>query len=171
MAYIPDIIDYKPFYIQTDADNKAIDTRQWGLIAKSNPFPALPNPKEPYKNDWHNENGDDEYVHNLCYESIEFEVYFYIKTFSSTSQSSESVLRQQIDAFFSTIAYGEFMIYDSYTGIGRRRVRYAGYSEDAFKRSLQASNDWTRAIFSIRFKVNDPITRIVLGDDGKLTEE
>ena len=52
MAYIPDIIGYKPFYIQTSVDDVAIDTTQWGLVAKSNPFPILPTPKAPYKNEW-----------------------------------------------------------------------------------------------------------------------
>ena len=57
MAYIPNISNYKPFYIQTASDNSAIDTLTWGMVAKSNPYLALPKPKTPYKNEWKDENG------------------------------------------------------------------------------------------------------------------
>ena len=162
MAYIPDIIDYKPFYIQTDADEVAVDTTQWGLVAKSNPFPILPTPKDPYKNEWLDEDGDDEYNTQMYYESFEFDVTFYVKTLGS---DSEQVLRGQIESFFSKIRNGEFKIFDSYTGLGRRKVRYAGYSEEDFKKN----DKWSRAIFSVTFKVNDPITRIIF-NSGKLVE-
>lgn len=166
MAYLPDIINYKPFYIQTDVEEGAIDTTTWGMVAKSNPYPALPTPKEVYKNEWLDENGDDEYNAQMYYESFEFDVQFYIKTIG---ESAESDLRSQIDSFFTKIKSGEFMIYDSYTGLGRQKVRYAGYSEEEYKRMFQSSSNWARAIFTVTFKVNDPITRIVLSE-GKLVE-
>lgn len=163
MAYIPEIVDYRPFYIQTAEDSVAINTTEWGLIAKSNPFPLLPTPKEIYSNNWMDENGEEEYVDDIYYQSIEFKVAFYVKTLGKTS---EQTLRSQIDDFFRKISKGEFMIYDSYTGIGRRKVRYAGYEEESFKRS----ENWSRAIFTVSFKVNDPTTRIVL-KGNKLEEE
>lgn len=166
MAYLPDIINYKPFYIQTDVEEGAIDTTTWGMVAKSNPYPALPTPKEVYKNEWLDENGDDEYNAQMYYESFEFDVQFYIKTIG---ESAESDLRSQIDSFFAKVESGEFMVYDSYTGMGRQKVRYAGYSEEEFKRKFQSSSNWARAIFTVTFKVNDPITRIVLSE-GKLVE-
>ena len=162
MAYTPDIIDYKPFYIQTDADDKAVDTTTWGLIAKSTPFPVLPTPKETYRNEWLDEDGDDEYNAQMYYESFEFDVAFYVKALGS---DAERVLRGQIEGFFSRIRSGEFKVYDAYTGLGRQRVRYAGYSEESFKKT----DKWARAIFTVTFKVNDPITRIALSN-GKLVE-
>lgn len=172
MVYIPEIIDYKPFYIQTDVDTKAIDTITWGLVAKTNPFPVLPNPKEPYKNDWADEDGDDEYIgltdkngdyhSGMRYEPIEFDVSFYIKT---EGENAEKTLISQVESFFEKISRREFKIYDSYTGIGRQKVRYAGFNEESFKKNLLKSNGWARAIFSIKFKVNDPITRITLSGD------
>ena len=159
MAYTPDIVDYKPFYIQTDADDAAIDTTTWGMIAKSNPFPALPQPKEPYKNDWLDEDGDDEYTAQMHYEAFEFDVQFYIKTLGENAESS---LLAQLSAFFEHIRHKEFKTYDSYTGIGRRKVRYAGYNEEDFKRRVIKQDGWARAIITIKFKVNDPITKIVL---------
>lgn len=166
MAYIPNIIGYKAFYIQTDADENAVDTTEWGMIAKTNPFPALPTPKELYKNEWKDENGDDEYNNKMYYESFEFDVQFYVKT---VGVNAEATLLSQIEAFFEKIKEGEFMIFDSYTGLGRKKVRYAGFNSDEYKRRYKATSDWARAIFSITFKVNDPITRIILSE-GELIE-
>lgn len=166
MAYIPDIINYQPFYIQLNAEEGAIDTTVWGMVAKANPFPALPTPKEVYKNEWLDENGDDEYNAQMYYESFEFDVQFYVKVMG---ENAEAVMRSQIDDFFNKIGQGEFMVYDSYTGLGRQKVRYAGFGEDEFKKRIRASHNWARAIFTITFKVNDPITRIVLSN-GKLVE-
>lgn len=162
MAYIPDIIDYKPFYIQTDEDANAINTTTWGLIAKSTPYPILPTPKEVYKISWLDENGDEEYTKEMFYESFEFEVSFFVKTMG---KNAEKTMISQIESFFAKIRRGEFMIYDSYTGLGRQKVRYAGYSEE----SKKVTSTWARSIFTIKFKVNDPVTRITLSN-GKLVE-
>lgn len=169
MAYIPDIVDYKPFWIQVGTNPIARDTREWGLVAKTNPFPVLPTPKAPHKNSWHDENGDDEYVSNQKYEAYEFEVTFYKKCFDAEDESSEVIMRKELNDFFDNIRDGYFMIYDSYTGIGRQNVRFAGFSEESFKRK-SGTNGWSRAIFRIKFKVNDPITRIVMIDKKLVTE-
>lgn len=166
MVYIPDIIDYKPFYIQTDADEAAIDTTIWGMVAKTNPFPAIPNPKEPYKNEWLDEDGDDEYNKQMHYEAFEFDVTFYMKTMGA---NAEAVLLSQIDAFFDKVKNGEFKIYDSQTGVGRQKVRYAGFNAEEYKRRFRKTSDWARAIFAVTFKVNDPVTRIKLSN-GKLVK-
>lgn len=160
MIYIPDIIDYKPFYIQTDADSKAVNTTEWGLIAKSNPYPILPQPKEVYKNEWLDENGDDEYNAQMFYEPIEFSVNFYVKCYSDGATTAEAVLTSQVRSFFDKIKSGEFKVYDSYTGLGWKGVRYAGYEEGEFRKE----KDWARLIFTITFKVNDPITRMKLSN-------
>lgn len=165
MIHIPDIVNYKPFLIQRDGDAVASDTMQWGLVAKVNPYPLLPTPKEPFKNEWMDENGDDEWVETMHYQSIEFSVSFYIKAYDSDEGTAEQVIRERVDQFFSVIRQGEFSVYDSYNGIGRRKVRYAGYSEEGFKRRT----GYARAIFSITFKVNDPVTRMVI-KDGKIVE-
>jgi hypothetical protein len=166
MIYIPDIVNYQPFYIQTDADAAAIDTTQWGLVAKANPFPAIPNPKQPYKSEWLDADGDDEYTGKMYYEAFEFDVTFYIKTIGDNAGKE---LIEQMQSFFDKIKSGEFKIYDSYTGLGRRKVRYAGFNEEEYKRRYISGNGWARAIFSITFKVNDPITRVVL-KNGTLKE-
>lgn len=164
MAYIPDIIDYRPFYIQTDAEEGAIDTTTWGMVAKSNPFAILPEPKEVYKNTWLDEDGDEEYTKEMYYKSLEIEVQFYVKTIGG---NAEATLISQIEGFFEKVRDGEFMIFDSYTGLGRQKVRYAGFDEEDFKKRFKSSVSWARAIFTIKFKVNDPTTRVELSG-GKL---
>lgn len=158
MIYIPEIVNYKPFFIQAESDSVARDTTEWGLVAKVNPYPLLPTPKAPFKNEWHDENGDDEWCEKMYYEPIEFSVSFYIKAYDSASETAEEIIRNKMDEFFSLIREGEFKVFDSYNGIGRRKVRYAGYSEDSFLRR----RDWARAMFQITFKANDPITRMVM---------
>jgi len=144
----PDIAAYKPFYIQVG--ETCYDTRtQWGFIAKTNPYPALPKPKEPYKTSWPDEDGDDEYVTNMYYEAFEFDVQFYVRATDVES------IRAKLASFFNTIKTGEFSVYDSTTGLGRQKVRYAGYSEE---QAAILNQGFARCIFTITFKVNDPVT-------------
>jgi hypothetical protein len=166
MVYIPDIVNYKPFYIQTELDSMARDTTEWGLVAKVNPYPLLPRPKDPYKNEWFDEHGDEEWCDSMHYQSIEFSVSFYIKAFDSPAGSAEEIIRDRIEDFFSKIKEGQFKIFDSYNGIGRQKVRYAGYAEESFTRR----KNWARAIFQISFKANDPITRMIMFN-GSIVEK
>lgn len=155
MIYIPDIVNYRPFYVQQEGASVAKNTTEWGLIAKSNPYPLLPNPKEPYKNEWKDENGDDEWCDDMHYEAIEMSVSFYIKAFAESGSTAYEKLQDQIGDFFEYIRKGKLKIYDSYTGIGRGDVRYAGYAEKQYVRR----QNWAKAIIEIKFKINDPVTR------------
>lgn len=157
MPYLPLISNYKPFYIQI-GDNNAIDTStQWGMIAKENPYVALPNPKEPYKNSWKDEDGDDEYNFVMKYEAFTFDVKFLIisedEVYGNTIITAAQSINTQLNEFFDTVKQGEFKIFDSYTGLGRQRVRYDGYKEDDFKER----NGKARVEFTVTFKVNDPV--------------
>lgn len=161
MAYIPPMKGYKPFYIQATADFNATDTTAWGMVAQSNPFPALPDAKEPYKNNWLDSNGDDEYTSVMHYKPIEFSVKFYVKTFATENDSAVKILHDQLDSFFQKIKEGNFYTYDSYTGIGLRMVRYVGYKEEQFR----ARGNYAMLIFEVQFKCNDPITRMTISDN------
>ncbi len=169
MPYLPLIFNYKPFYIQIGNDN-AIDTStQWGMIAKENPYVALPKPKEPYKNSWKDEDGDDEYNSVMKYEAFTFDVKFLIITKDTTAGAvttkAVTILRNQMDSFFDTVKQGEFKIFDSYTGLGRQRVRYDGYKEDDFKER----NGKARVEFTVTFKVNDPVTLMKMSGNSIVT--
>ncbi len=152
MAYVPYIKDYKPFYIQNAAGECYDTAAQWGMVAKSNPYPILPEPKAPYYVDWKDSNGDDEYVTAMAYASQEISVTFYVIVYNG--DTSEEKLRDQIWSFFKFVRSGYLRIYDAYTGYGRGKVRYAGYTEvsDGFRRT----DTYARAIFTVKFKVNEP---------------
>lgn len=151
------ISGYKPFYIQRPGESHALDTReQWGLVAKTNPYPLLPTPKEPYANDWKDEDGLDEYNAKMYYEPIEFSVSFYVKAYESGGQTAAEVLRGWLGNFFDYIREGEFCTFDSYTAVGFRKVRFDGYDEDSFR----ARGDWAAATVTVKFKANDPTTKM-----------
>jgi len=165
-AYVPLIKGYKPFYIQADNSNGAKDTRYWGMVAKTNPYPILPTVKAPYSNDWKDENGTEEYVEQMNYESFELTVTFYAKAFSTQSQNAAYILKSQIKSFFDYIQNGYIRVYDSYTELGWQNVRYQSYAEESFK----AKDNWARAIFSVTFKVNDPTTEVYLQNGELVTD-
>lgn len=154
----PTISGYKPFYIQKG--QTCYDTQaQWGFIAKSNPYPALPEPKEPYANKFKDHDGDDEYTENMYYESFTFDVQFYIRAKdtvvnNAVTETAAETIRTKLKAFFDFVKSGDLMVFDSYTALGRRNVRYAGYKEEDFK----ARGSGATCIFTITFKVNDPVT-------------
>ena len=150
MIYNPDIVNYQPFYIQTDADSSAIDTKtQWGIIVKTNPDLVLPKAKEPYKNEWLDEDGTDEYNAKMFYEAMEISVGIYV------SGDSALDVRNAKDAFFERIRRGEFKVYFSALDRGYRKVRYVSESMD---RKIIKSR-YTE-ISTITLKINDPITRV-----------
>lgn len=166
MMYIPKIINYKPFYIQTASDEVAIDTRSWGLIVKSNPHFVLPKAKTIYKNDWKDENGDDEYIGELKFEAFSIDITFYAKAFSLSCEPAVAILERQIVSFFKKISQGEFKIYDSHTGQGFQKVRYDSFDDQSIE--YKVKDNWARVIFSIKLKINDPVTRIHIWSDGIL---
>lgn len=163
----PSIANYKRFYIE--ANSTLYDTKaQWGFLAKSNPYPALPNPKAPYNNEWSDLNGDDEYTTHIYYEAFTFDVEFYIRTKTSSTgtpavtTTAVEELRSQMASFFNTVKEGTFKVYDEYTGLGRQNVRFNGYKENKFK----ARGDWAICQFTVTFKVNDPVTMMKMNDGG-----
>lgn len=158
----PTLVGYKPFYIQVDSS--LYDTKtQWGLIAKSNPYPALPSAKSPYNNDWKDEHGDDEFTEHLYYESFEFSVGFYIRAKDTANgATAEELIRSKISDFFTTIKNGEFKVYDAYTALGRQKVRYVSYKEDKFI----SRKGVARCMFTVTFKCNDPVTFMTLNQGG-----
>lgn len=159
--YVPSIHGYKPFYIQAATDTTAWDTTTYGLVAQTQPSLGKHEVKEPYKNDWHDEHGDDEYVANMYLKAFEFTVKFYIKTYDATSPavlSAKAVLNSQVSEFLAKIKTGEFKIWDSWQEIGYQKVRYVKDDFDDEKREIEDGYAW--AIFSVTFKVNDPATAV-----------
>lgn len=135
----------------------AIDSRLYGFVAKSQPYPMLPNPKTPYGNNWLCENGEEEYVNAIYYEPISFSVSFFARAKGAAAPAD---LREAMALFFGDVKEGYFSIFDAYTSIGRKDVRYDGFEEDAFSTdNFPEQGDYiARIIFSLSFKCNAPTT-------------
>lgn len=162
MLQNPSVPNYKPLYIQI-GENCFTTLDRWGFLHMSNPYPALPTPKQPYRNDWLDRDGDDEYVEKLSYEAFEFDVKFYIRATDTYD------ILARMHSFFEDIKSGEFSIYDEATGLGRQKVRYAGYKEEV--PPLKDINNLVRCVFTVTFKVNDPVTFMVYSTrTGKIEE-
>ena len=162
------IVNYKPFYIQYGELTTAKDTKaEWGMVAKTNPYPLLPTPKDTYNNDWKDEDGDDEYTAHLHYKAFEMEVEFYMKAVDGTGTTAAADLYAKARDFFTAIKEGTFKVYDSYTKIGFQQVRYAGsdFGDNTFKERKGTA----RAMFKVKFKVNDPTTVMTM-NQGAIVE-
>ena len=160
------IANYKPFYIQYGENATATDTKAaWGMVAKTNPYPLLPTPKDPYKNDWKDEDGDDEYTTTMHYQAFEIEVEFYMKAIGETPAAD---LHLAAWSFFQAVREGTFRIYDAYTCLGFQRVRYAGsdFGDATFKERRGTAT----VMFKVKFKVNDPVTRMTY-NNGVITAD
>ena len=166
MIYIPNISNYLPFYIQTPFDDKAVDIlASFGFLTKINHFKGLPIPKKPYTVNFKDEDGEEEYTQEMSYQAFELSLTCYCKCYADGTQSAAEVLNKQLLSFFKKVKQNEFMVFNSYTGEGWAKVRYANYSTEEFK----ARGNWARLIFTITFKVNSPNDRVKL-ENGRLVK-
>lgn len=167
MLYVPPIRDYKPFYIQSGTAQTATDIKDtYSVVVKTHDYPSFRKPKEPYKNNWFDEHGDDEYLAQMYYEAFTFKAECVM--FASGS-GARADLAAGVRAFQNALA-GEFSIYDDWTGFGFKGVRLSQFqmpSEGNFSvfrvrpGGSQNDDEYTRLIFTVEFKVNDPVTRMV----------
>lgn len=168
MLYVPPISDYKPFYIQF-ATGSAIDIlSQYSVIVKAHDYPMAFKAKEPYKNQFKDENGDDEYIPagGLKIEAFTFklECAMFARPTANTKTENE-VLSDGIRAFRNALKSGAFKTYDAYTGFGFKDVRLSEFpnpDQDAF----DAMDGMARVIFTVVLKVNDPVTHMVLSNSN-----
>lgn len=145
--------NYKPCLFLTDSDKgKFRDSQEWNIYVKSIPFKVFPDRKDIASRDWPDENGDDEFIPETpVFKAYEIDCEFVFIGTHGTANTS-------ITNFISYLANaGNFTIFDSYTQIGRQRVRYVSYSEKIFYRR-DGENDIV--VFSLKLKVNDPISNI-----------
>lgn len=159
MPFVPAIKDYKPFYFQTDSDASAWDTRDYGMIVQEQPFPDNYEAKEPYKNTWHDENGDDEYTDAMFRKAFEYTLKLFIQ---AGTIEEVNTLR---DAFRAKIKSGSFKIWDSWQKRGFASVRFV--SDKVENRRI--TDDFARMIFSLTIKVNDPSTVVSFSNGSIVT--
>lgn len=160
--YVPPISDYAPFYIQRSSDAAAVNIQTtYGVTVLVHEYPSKRKVKQPYKNDWKDQHGDDEYTDYLFYEPIELTLKCAIFTLKSDSSASRTELKTRIRSFQNAIAQGEFKIYDDWTKFGFQKVRVSEF------RAISEGNfsNWNgrcRLVFEVVLKVNDPITDMTM---------
>jgi len=158
--YVPKIKNYAPFYIQKDGDVLATDVQKvFGITILAQKYPLQRKVKTPYKNDFKDKNGDDEYTTYLRYEAFTYTLKGCILTEESTSDAARSAIYAQVIAFQEFLANGSFKFYSDWTKFGFQDVRideFAEPDESAFK----DFDGHCRLVFSFTVKVNDPATRI-----------
>lgn len=168
---------WKNFYLQRmgyDGDDNPYPIYEsvgtWGVWCKSIPFKLFDKVKEPAKRSWNDEHGDDEYISadGLFLESYEMEVEFGCKLLGShigSEQTAEvSNVRVSVANFLSYLrSSGMMKLYSSHTRIGRQNVRLVSVGDAAHWESKDIDG-FEFLVFSVKFKVNDPITDIVLSN-------
>lgn len=108
--------NYKPCLFQTNADKGVFrDSLEWGIYVKSIPFKIFPEIKELAFRNWLDENGDDEYIPaQPVFKAYEMDCEFVFI-------GSHGTANERIRSFLEYLSNGgEFIIYDSYTQIGRK---------------------------------------------------
>lgn len=160
--YNPPLKTYAPFYIQGSDDAAATDIRvTYGVTVMQQPFPLQLKVKQPYKNEWKDRHGDDEYTEHLYYEAFSYTIQCVMFSQNALSSSSRQEIRDAMIVFRNFLTGGSFSIYSDYTKMGFRSCRLEEFPEPS-------DDDFTeldghcRLIFSVKIKVNDPATQMAL---------
>lgn len=131
----------------------------FGFYGMEIPFTMQPEAKEPSKNDWKDEDGDDEYLpdNGLRMKAFEIEIKLGYK---GTKDTANAKLESFLKYLTGRDGSGTRMkIYSTYTKIGYNDVRFVSLNDDA---ELVRDADGDILIVAITLKVNDPVTKVVL---------
>lgn len=149
-------MDYYRIYMQQESEGaEIIDTiDSFGLYCVDIPFKIADGVKDVVSRDWHDEDGIDEYVpkDGLKMSAYDIDVKFGYK-------GDKFGANKAISSLLSYLAVGYVSIYDTYTDIGRQKVRLVKLNDNA---ELVRDEDGDILIFSVTFKVCDPLTNISL---------
>ena len=168
MLYVPPIRgEYHPFYVQLNGASSAVDVKStYYVIIKTHDYPSFRKPKEPYKNDWKDENGDDEYTDQMFFEAFSFKAECVMFARNTTEDEAIADLKNGMLSFMNALSNGEFKTYDGWTGFGFQKVRLGSFNMPSSD-DYDTLNGMSRLIFTVEFKVNDPMTMMTL-DDGEI---
>lgn len=133
----------------------------WGIFCKGIPFKLFDKVKEPAKQSWFDEHGDDEYIPStgLFLEAYTMKVELACKKGRDGMASVDNV-RTNIGNFLTYLRQsGMLKLYSSHTRIGRQEVRLDSVGDNA---KWVNDDNGEFLIFEVTFKVNDPVTDITL---------
>lgn len=148
--------------IEEDGTPETKETGQdFGFYGMEIPFTMQAEAKEPSKNDWKDEDGDDEYIpeDGLRMQAFEIELKLGYKGTKDTANAKLEALLKYLTGRDGSGA--RMKIYSTYTKIGYNEVRFVSISDDA---KLVRDADGDILVVTITLKVNDPVTKVVLGD-------
>ena len=138
-----------------------IDTQDaWGIVCRDFPFKIYGEAKPLPSVNWHDSHGDDEYIPSTLFiDAYELKVDF---AYKGTRDSANAAIRSFLNYITGNDGLNqgaELMVYDTYTRIGRQKVRYVSVAEE-----MTVRNDFDGDLFtfSVTFRINDPLTDIAL---------
>ena len=176
MLYVPPISDYKPFYIQFASGAAKDILTDYKVVIKNHEYPLNYKAKEPYKNQWKDAHGDEEFIGSNGLYLEAFTIKFECAMFASGASLDSAIedLKTGVRTFQNALAGGMFKTYDSWTGYGFQEVRLSEFptpQQDAYKAwdetvpsSTPSKNHKARVIFTVTLKINDPKTLMKLSN-------
>lgn len=148
---------YYKFYIQKESEGAAVKETgaDFNVYETQCKFYGGGEVKDLAKREWHDEHGEDEFVPDeMKFKSQEMEVKF---SYKGNKNSANNVIK----TFMNYLSTGGAMkIFDEYNQVGRQNVRFVSISDDA--ELIRNDSEGDILIFTVKFKVNDPVTNITL---------
>lgn len=150
---------YEKVYIQKIGTGSPVKETiaDFDIYCADMPFKLFVEAKAPSKRDWFDEHGDDEYIPNggLKLKAYTMDVRFCCK---GDKYSSNAKIKKFINYLSGLDGSGaEMKMYCTWTKIGRKGIRFDKLNDKA---ELLRDEDGDTLVFTITFKVNDPITDI-----------
>lgn len=150
---------YEKVYIQKIGTGSPVKETiaDFDIYCADMPFKLFVEAKAPSKRDWFDEHGDDEYIPNggLKLKAYTIDVRFCCK---GDKYSSNEKIKKFINYLTGLDGSGaEMKMYCTWTKIGRKGIRFDKLNDKA---ELLRDEDGDTLVFTITFKVNDPITDI-----------
>lgn len=151
--------DFYKVYMQKESDGSEVKETiaDFGIYCADIPFSITGDAKEVTSRNWYDEDGLDEYIpaNGLKISAYDMEVKFCCK---GDKFSANTTIRKFLDYIIGKDGTGAMLkMYCDYTNIGRRHIRYVKMDDKA---ELVRDEDGDILVFSISFKVGDPITDI-----------
>ena len=163
-------MNYDKVYIQKMKEGAAVKetVADFDIYCAEIPFRLFVEAKDPSKRDWMDEHGDDEYIPDggLKLKAYTMDVKFCCK---GDKFSSNAKIQKFVEYLTGMDGSGAVMkMYCTWTKIGRREIRFDKLNDKA---ELVRDGDVDTLVFTITFKVNDPVSNITpISASGVVTE-
>lgn len=155
-------MEYYKIYMQLDTDGAAVKETisDFGLYCMEIPFSVAQSTKELTTRDWHDEDGTDFYIpeNGLKMSAYEMKVKFGCK-------GDKFSANEKINDFLGYLKQGAMKMYCNYTKIGRQNIVLSKIDDSATL--VRDNQDGDLLIFTVIFKVYDPVTDIIPTTDAK----